>query len=270
MFLGMLMSALSGFRNLLFGNAATMMISSLARGRGRDIFILLLVGFAGTVMLSGLQMVGAPIPISIQRSLSFIPVEWDYEAKQAAEATADWRIEMWKEAWTRKGHMRSKMFGDGFGYTMGEMLIMSDTLRGIGSFMGASNYEMFIIKGAYHSGPLSAIKRVGFVGSALLLIFMIVAFRYCLIMIRRTTGTPFFAWTLFISIPILYLPFEYIVIFGDYANAMTSLLFAMGMLKLIENSLVSLEAQQPKPTQTPEKLEPTSHQKFPLPLTSRS
>lgn len=258
MTIALVMSGLSGFRNLLIGNAAAMVIGSAVRRRYLDILILAIIGTSVTVLLSSLYMAGAPVPIPIQRALSFIPLDWDYNAKKAAQDTADWRIEMWKEAWVRPDIMRNKLLGDGFGYTMKEMMIMSDTLLGIGHFMGSSNYEMFLIKGAFHSGPLSTIKRVGFVGGILLLCWMIMACRYSLLMLRKTRTTPFFAWTLFIAIPIIYLPFEYILIFGDYTNAVTSLLFSAGMFKMINNSLREAKASMSAEDILPEPIDSNS------------
>ena len=243
--IAMLLNGLSGFRNILIGSGAAMVIGSAVRRRFFDIAIIIAVGLAGTALLSSLYMAGVPVPIPIQRALSFIPLEWDYNATQAAQGTADWRFEMWKEAWDRPDIMRNKVLGDGFGYTMKEMTIMSNTLLGIGSFMGSSNYEMFLIKGSFHNGPLSAIKRVGYVGGILLLGWMVVVCRYSLRLLERTRGTPFFAWTLFIAIPIIYLPFEFILIFGDYTLAVTSLLFSSGMFKMIENSLLEAGSTVP-------------------------
>ena len=237
MVFGLVTSALSGFRNLIATIAAFLLIASAVRRRYFDMLILSLIGFLGVIMLSGMQMAGVPVPFAVQRALAFIPVEWDPSAVRSAQGTTDWRVDMWKDAWTRKDHMRSKIFGDGFGWTIKEMKIMSDELLGLGGFMNSELYETYLIRGSYHSGPLSTIKRVGFVGGAMLLALMIAACRYSLDLSNRTKNTPFYVLTLFIALPILYLPFEFIFIFGDYTNAMVTLLFSAGMFNIIENSL---------------------------------
>ncbi|MEI8310567.1 MAG: hypothetical protein WCH98_07420 [Verrucomicrobiota bacterium] len=237
MAVGLVLSALSGFRNLIIAIAAYITIGSAVRRRYLDVMILGLFAVIGIAFLSSMHVAGAPIPFAVQRALSFIPIEWDAAAIRSGKGTEEWRYDMWKDAWTRPGHMRSKMFGDGFGYTLKEMMIMSDELLGIGGFMNSTGYEGHLIRGSYHSGPLSTVKRVGFVGGTMLLALMIAAFRLCLTMIERTRNTPFFTWTLFIAIPILYLPFEFIIVFGDYNSAMVTLLFSAGMIKIIENSL---------------------------------
>ncbi|TSA34354.1 MAG: hypothetical protein D4R65_06245 [Verrucomicrobiaceae bacterium] len=241
---GLVLSGLSGFRNLIMAIAAYMVIGSVVRKRYLDNMILACIAIASVILLSSVHMAGAPVPFAIQRALSFIPIDWDAAAIRSADDTADWRFEMWKDAWTRPDHMRSKMFGDGFGYTFKEMMLMSDELLGIGGFMNSAKYEGHLIRGSYHSGPLSTIKRVGFVGAVFLIGLMFTAFRFCLAVIDRTRNTPFFAWTLFISIPILYLPFEYIFIFGDYTNAITTLFFSGGMLKTIDNSLALWKSKE--------------------------
>jgi len=234
---GLALSALSGFRNVIAAIGAYMVIGSAVRRRFADIGILALVGMAGVILLLGVHIAGLHVPFAVQRALSFIPIGWDENAVLSGNETADWRFEMWEDAWTRPGIMRSKAFGDGFGYTMKEMMIISDSLLGIGGFMGAPGYEAFLVKGAYHSGPLSTIKRVGFVGGAFFMTFMMCVFFYSLRITRRSTGTPFFCWSLFITLPVLYLPFEYIFIFGDYTDTMKVLMFSTAMLKMIENSL---------------------------------
>jgi hypothetical protein len=236
---GLALSALSGFRNVIAAIGAYMVIGSAVRRRFADIGILALVGMVGVIFLLGVHVAGLRVPFAVQRALSFIPIGWDENAVLSGSETADWRFEMWEDAWTRPGLIRSKAFGDGFGYTMKEMMIISDSLLGIGGFMGAPGYEAFLVKGAYHSGPLSTIKRVGFVGGALFMTFMMCVFFYSLRITRRAAGTPFFCWSLFITLPILYLPFEYIFIFGDYTDTMKVLIFSTAMLKMIENSLPS-------------------------------
>jgi len=231
------MAGISGFRNVMAAIGVFMIIGSLVRRRYVDIVVIMVVGFIGITLLSVGYIAGLPVPVPVQRALSFIPMEWDARAISGADATADWRFEMWEDAWTRPGHMRSKMFGDGFGYTIQEMMIISDSIRGIGGFLNSSPYEGHLVKGSYHSGPLSTIKRVGFVGGFVILLLMIAMFKYSLRVIKRSRNTPYFVLALFIGMPMLYLPFEFFLIFGDYSNAMSDLMFSAGMLKLIENSL---------------------------------
>ena len=234
---GLVLGALSGFRNLLVAFAFYLVIGSMVRRRYLDVFVLGTLGVCAVTLVGSAHLVGVPVPFAVQRALSFIPLGWDENAVRSAKGTEEWRYEMWQDAWTRPGHIRSKLLGDGYGFTQKEMMIMSDELLGLGGFMNAASYEGHLIRGSYHSGPLSTVKRVGYVGGVCLLALMIASFTQSLKLVKKTRNTPFFTWTLFIAIPILFLPFEFFFLFGDYIQAMTLFLFSAGMFKMIENSL---------------------------------
>ena len=167
--LGLALAGLSGFRSMILAAGGYMAISTILRGRFRDLYILAAIGCLGVICVLSAHQAGIKVPIAMQRALAFLPLDWDPEAIRLAEGTSEWRMSMWRDAWNDPNIMRDKIFGDGFGFTAHEMMIFSDELLGIGGFYGVQNtYESFMIRGSFHNGPLSSIRYGGAVGLFLL------------------------------------------------------------------------------------------------------
>jgi len=234
----LLLTGLSGFRNHILTIAAYLSISSLLRRQNAGLIVVCVAAIFAVVVAASLQQSGFKLPFAVQRSLSFLPLDWDDRAVADAEGTVEWRVDMWKAAWESPIYMRNKVLGDGFGFTRLEMMIMSDMELGIGGILGTQDtFEGHLIRGSFHNGPLSAIKFVGFVGLLLFTLYMLALALYAIRVVQKAEGTPYYVLALFIALPVIYLPVEYYFIFGAYPNALTLALFSTGMLKLIESSI---------------------------------
>jgi len=96
------------------------------------------------------------LPLTIQRSLSVLPLNVDPVAKSAAQDTTDWRIQMWKDVLPEiPPHL---LLGKGLGISAAEM---AKTLSTAG-FDAAP--EGSVLAGDYHNGPLSVIIPFGIFG----------------------------------------------------------------------------------------------------------
>ena len=141
--------------------------------------------------------------------------------------------------------LKDRTWGQGFGLTLDDMSLITSSMmagQGGGSLLGGSDREQFMITGAFHSGPLSAIKSVGVVGLVLyypMMCYMAwLAWRIC----KRARGTKAFTLALFVGIPIIYEPFNFVFIFGGIDGNYSQLLFWAGLLKMLENYLHTIEA----------------------------
>jgi O-antigen ligase len=182
------------------------------------------------------------LPLPAQRALSFLPADWDRRAVQAAEGSSEWRFLMWHEALTSDRYIRNKWIGDGFGFTAQELAYQQQLMvRGVQS---ADQQDYYLAVGSYHSGPIETIKRVGYFGLAVLLIVMGVFFKVSVNLVNRTRGTPYFPYAMFVSLPIVILPVMFVFIFGAFQPALTQLLLAGGMLRLIGNSFEGWEKNE--------------------------
>jgi hypothetical protein len=242
--IAMVMAGLSGFRNLIIASGFYMIISTILRKRRMDLLPILglSVLFIG-ILLSGVQ-VGLPVPLTVQRSLAFLPMGWDERAVRTADSTSEWRVNMWRDAWNDPNIMNDKIFGDGFGYTAHELKIMGDEILGIGGLRGGATYELHMIRGSFHNGPLSSIRFAGAVGLCFLTSLMLSTAIYAVRTVKSAENTPYFIMAIFVALPVIYQAFEFFVIFGAYDNAMILFFTTIGMLNLVDRSVKEFKKKQ--------------------------
>jgi hypothetical protein len=226
--------ALAGYRNGISMLIASCALAAYSRGGLREALRTLTCLLLIVLGLVGMQSTGLHLPLTAQRALSFLPGSWDYEAKADAEGSSEWRFYMWRQALTSDEFIKNRLLGDGFGFSAYELQIMEkDVPNGGSPFIGGDIEESQMIQGAFHSGPISAIRFVGYVGLVLYLVLSFVAAFYAWRLIRATAATPFFPLALFIGIPLIYGPIEYIFVFGGYESGFPTTIFLCGMLRLL-------------------------------------
>jgi len=231
---------LSGFRSALFGVFIYIGMSCYFRKRLREVAVF---GLLGAVLLTMLALGNNRIfhlPLAAQRALSFLPGEWDYVATSDAQASSEWRKQIWRMVLTEDQWIRNKWLGDGFGFTSYQLSIMTSRQGYIG---GAGSQEAFLVAGNYHSGPLSTIRYAGVAGLALFLPFMVLVSIRGFQLIKKSVGTSFFPVALFVGMPIIYFPIPFIFVAGGYDSGLTELLFSAGLIRLIERAMLT-ESQQ--------------------------
>jgi hypothetical protein len=229
---------LSGFRSLMLFAIVAFLLSAILRGKLKDLWIAGAGLLLGLVILISFQGSLIQLPLTVQRALSWLPGSWNQEALDDAEWSSRWRFEMVEWAWNDDRILRNKVWGQGIGLSIDDMNLIASSLiagEGGGSRLGGSDRENFMITGAFHNGPVSAIKCVGVVGLVLysvLIFYMVVrAWRLC----SSTVGTPAFSLALFVSIPVIYFPFAFFVLTGFYEIDLANSIFAAGLLNLVQN-----------------------------------
>lgn len=266
-FLTFIFVGLSGFRSYLLAMFGYMTISTWLRGRLRDLIPLVTLIVIGVFALAGAVQSGAPVPLTIQRALSVLPLGWDQAAIDAAEGTTTWRMDMWRDAWNDPNYFRDKVFGDGFGFTQQELILFANEMIGKQGLIGVSNtYEMFIIRGSFHNGPLSSIRYGGFVGLILLTTLMIYTAIYSVKVVRASTGTVYAPIAFFTAIPLVYELFAFFAIIGAYDNNMIQCFLGVGMLNLISRSLPNPIKPASRSNFLPSPSPPNSNNRQPITL----
>jgi hypothetical protein len=232
---------MSGFRSALMGCFLIYLATTYFRRGIVDVVRVVII--FGTVLTLLIVMQGRVInlPFAAQRTLSFLPGQWDYAAKSQAEGSTEWRVEMWKAMLTGNKYIENKWLGDGFGFTRYQLQIMAANAR---TGNNADQQENLMISGGVHNGPISTIRFVGYVGLALFLVLLFLVSYRAALLIRRSEGTPFYTMTLLWSVPSFLQPIAFIFIFGAYEGDLPNLIFSIGMQKMIENSLNAYEAKQ--------------------------
>lgn len=243
---------LSGFRSALLFAIVAFVLSTLLRGRLRDLSVAgsaLLIALTALILLQGSVL---QLPRTMQRALSWLPGDWDPVAVADAEGSSQWRFEMWGWAWNDDRILRDRTWGQGFGLSIDDMNLIASSLvagEGGGSRLGGSDRENFMITGAFHSGPLSTIKFIGVVGLLLyypLMCYMaVLAWRLC----RQARGTEAFTLSLFVGIPIIYEPFNFVIVFGGLDSNYPQLLFWAGLLNMTANYLDRINFRRAEPQQ---------------------
>jgi O-antigen ligase/polysaccharide polymerase Wzy-like membrane protein len=231
--IGLTLVLLSGFRSQLIGVAAIFIIASyFHNGKSEAFIVFAAMTFTVTVLILFNSAIH-PLPLAMQRTLSFLPGNWDSRAKRDAENSTDWRLEMWKDIPKSSQYIRDRVMGDGFGFSRAELQAMERQRYRTGDI----SQEDFMIIGSFHNGPLSAIRFVGIVGMVLFYLLLIYSAVYAVRLIRAAEGSNFYPLTLFIGLPLIWEPFNYTLVFGAYDVALPIAIFGVGMLKMLENSL---------------------------------
>jgi len=238
---GILMILLSGFRNGIFTAFALTGLASVIRDRFVGAVKIGMIMFMLATSFVGLNFLGLTLPLTAQRALSFLPGDWDPRAVQAADVSTEWRVHMWDVALASDQYIRNRLFGDGFGFTSQEFeMMMNQHYRMGGGFQGEdAKIESHLIQGSFHSGPLSAIKRVGYIGLPLLLLFMTMLAVYYWRLIRQTQGSDYELITMYFGMPMIILPVTYIFLFGQYDD-INVMLFSLGMMKMLNTSFENM------------------------------
>ncbi len=155
--LAVVINLYSGFRSNMILFILTFGVVFFLEGlfRTRYFLALALISIlAGAVALPYSQK----LPMVVQRTLCFLPINVDPLVRANAEASTDWRLEMWREVLPTVPRYLLK--GKGYGMDTEDMyLIEEGRKRGF-----AKGYEGAMLAGDYHSGPLSLIIPLGIFG----------------------------------------------------------------------------------------------------------
>ncbi|MDB6066952.1 MAG: O-Antigen ligase [Pedosphaera sp.] len=168
-FVALLGSLLSGFRSNLILMLLTFALMFYMEGlfKTRYFMALSLTGIlAACIILPNLQS----MPLSVQRTLSFLPINIDPVARDSAEASTQWRLNMWG----RVVPDIPKYLLQGKGYALNPDDLY---LVGIAARQGFEEPEaMSMLAGDYHSGPLSVIIPFGIFGAVGFIWFLVASF----------------------------------------------------------------------------------------------
>ena len=158
LFLSLLaLSLLGGFRSIVALFILVFFIQFYFEGLFRTRLFLVL-GLAAILGGAATLPFVSKLPLSIQRSLSFLPVEVHPAVRANTESSTEWRIEMWKVLLPTVPQYF--WIGKGYAINPSDLYLAEEAAkRGL-----AKDYEMSLIAGDYHSGPLSVLIPFGIFG----------------------------------------------------------------------------------------------------------
>lgn len=227
---------LSGFRSNLVGWLFAIALASFIRGGIRQVFPLFAAAIAGIVMIVVVQTAGLKVPLAAQRALSFIPISWDSRASVDAKGSVDWRLDMWRLALTSDRYIKNKVLGDGFGFDPAELRAQA-TLTSFRMDTSAGLQDYYMITGDYHSGPVSAVRFVGYIGLMLFTALLIANAKYAWKIINSARKTAFFPIALFVGVGAIAHPIFFWLVFGSFGGDFIQAILTLGMLNMIDRSI---------------------------------
>lgn len=231
-------AAMSGFRNSIVTVGLTLLLGIAYRSGIGGVAISIFGGIGGLALLAVVNTMH-PLPPNIQRSLTFLPGTWEERYKLDAEGSSEWRFEVWREVLLTDRWIQNKWLGDGLGFSAAELASQMNSRQGVRA--GISGFEghreAILANGDYHSGPVSSIRVVGYVGLIFFLLAQIRLAVHAHRQILRCRGTEWLPLALFTGIPIIFAPLFFVFIFGDFKTNAATFLLAAGMMRLLENNL---------------------------------
>jgi hypothetical protein len=231
-------SLMGGFRNGIAIVGLTFLVGIAYRSGGIGVLLSSFIGMVGIALLAVINLI-APLPPNVQRTLTFLPGTWEQRYKIDAEGSTEWRVEIWREVLLTDRWIQNKWIGDGLGFSAAELAAQMNTR--LGTRAGISGFdahrESVLASGDYHSGPVSSVRVVGYIGLFIFLLAQIRLAVHAHRQIIRCRGTEWLPVALFIGIPIVWSPLFFTLIFGDFKTSASVFLLSLGMIRLLENNL---------------------------------
>ena len=227
-----------GFRSGFMVVILTYVVGTWYRGGFVSVLVGSVLGFVAIGVLAVVNSV-SPLPPNIQRSLSFLPGTWEQRYIDDGEGSTEWRVEIWIEVLTTDRWIKNKFFGDGLGFSKANLEYVKSLSKMQGT--GISGFDMhretILANGDYHSGPVSTIRVIGYVGLLFLLVFQIRLMVLTHRQILRCRGTEWFPLALLIGIPIMWQPLFFHVFFGDFRGEAAGILISCSMIRILQRWL---------------------------------
>ena len=224
----------SGFRSALMIIVGIAMISGFLRAGRSEVLKMIGIALLALLFTVTFNNVLFDLPKNIQRTLSFLPGNWDAVAVAEGKESTDWRLYMWKQALLTDRYIENKLLGDGFGIKKTDYAIMSYYAQH-GTMEDAR--ENLMIVGNFHSGPVTSIRYVGFIGLVLYLAMISLLSREGWKLCRMFKGSAYESLCYLICLPLIIEPFTYVFIFGSFDSAMPEAVFGIGALKLLGTAI---------------------------------
>jgi hypothetical protein len=164
----MLVGMMGGFRTMLVILALTTALLFYMEGLMRSRFLPAVI----LCMVLGISLIAVfanQLPLSIQRTLAVLPLDIDPVVRLNAEASSEWRIQMWRDLLPEiPEHL---ILGKGYGFTASDINVVYAKIQSLSRTAGAE------LVGDYHNGPLSVILPLGLPGTLVFLWFVYASMR---------------------------------------------------------------------------------------------
>ncbi len=149
-------TSLGGYRSALIFLGLVFMVQFYLEGLFRT-RLLPILSLSAVMVLAAVLPFAKHLPLSVQRTLSFLPIEIDTMTAMDAEGSVEWRLAMWERTVPEVPHYL--LLGKGYGIDPGVFeMVEANNMKGFEPF------EAAYLAGDYHSGPLSVVMPFGIWG----------------------------------------------------------------------------------------------------------
>lgn len=164
--------AISGFRTYFMELFVFVAVSSYIYKSLLSFFVFGIILWGALVYLS-YENVLDKLPYGVQRVCSAVPgIMIDEYALRDAQGSVDWRVEMWEWALNPStGYIKDYVWGDGFAFSLFRQ--QKATVASSLGLIDIASQKRFAEQGMWHSGYITSIHRIGYVGLTLLLGMML-------------------------------------------------------------------------------------------------
>jgi hypothetical protein len=161
---------MGGYRGALFAFILTVLTAAVCHYSWRALVILPPMVF-GIFLISAVQDSHiVKLPAAAQRSLDFLPGDWDPNVVSETESSNDFRDKI-KNVYIREELKKSPFFGNGFSYDSDEFSQYNYLALTQETSDGYYGTKIFISGKMFHIGWISLYDSVGLVGGAAFLLF---------------------------------------------------------------------------------------------------
>jgi hypothetical protein len=182
--LSLLLIFLGGFRGQFFTVALIFGVMFFLEGLHRTRMLPLFI-FIGLLGFAILIPTASKLPFTFQRTIAFLPLHLDSQARDSAQGTLNWRIQMWTALLPQVP--KYLLLGKGLGISPEDFLMIMGAgapLAGSGQF--DASQDPLALSYDYHNGPLSILIPFGIWGALAFGWLMVISirvlhdnYRYC-------------------------------------------------------------------------------------------
>jgi hypothetical protein len=268
--IGGLLCAISGFRNTIFRYSVSLMAGLFAMMRFRA-FLLLPLGAAAGLAIALTQGKVFDYPLQIQRSLNFLPGDWDAKATREAKDSSEWRGKI-TTLFFREFFQKAPYFGKGYHYNAELAKQETDAYLAIAQRQQDAGDEFaearrFIEMRQPHEGPVHILLVTGSVGAFFFVAYCLALLLYSFGSVLRTSSrevSPIQIWSVATLTPQI---LGFFIVFGDLTSFLIQvcpvsiLLYRFERLKATARRIpsVPLQSSEPNPIQAPSLHQPTHY-----------
>jgi hypothetical protein len=226
----LVMASANGFRSVMFCFMMYLMVGSWCYYSYRALVLPIAAGVALLVVVAAadsnvFNLHTNKLPMIVQRTLSFLPLQWDQVALDSATNSNEFRLNI-ERVYIKEYLLKSPFIGNGFNIDRAEYDAWRENLDGATRDMEYMQAKVFIIGKIFHTGWLSVYDAVGLIGSAA---FVVLGFNEIWFVSQYIFGArtnrksllfPFYVW-LMCNITVSMIAF--FTVFGDFGQTFQTL-----------------------------------------------